>query len=181
MHWHRDDNPPLPTAIRIAAFVPATSMPGTSRASRAACGEHVAEGSAADGARELETMLAGAEVGYIHDFVLEMPRGGDAAAVIGRARMVERAIAAVLEGRAENDPFNQLIVATGLEPQEVVLLRAWFRYLRQTGLSYSMLTVVEALRSAPEVTKGMPASWSCASEASTTWKLRCTTSAPRFP
>jgi glutamate dehydrogenase len=53
------------------------------------------------------------------------------------APSIERAIAAVLEGRAENDPFNQLLVAAGLKPRDVVLFRAWFRYLRQTGLSYS--------------------------------------------
>ena len=50
---------------------------------------------------------------------------------------------AVLEGRAENDSFNQLLVGVGLKPRDVVLFRAWFRYLRQTGLSYSMITVVE--------------------------------------
>ena len=58
-------------------------------------------------------------------------------AVLKRAALVERAIADVLEGKAENDPFNQLIVSAGLEPREVVLFRAWFRYLRQTGLAYS--------------------------------------------
>jgi glutamate dehydrogenase len=94
-------------------------------------------------------------VGYIHDFLLELPDDHGAAQVLDRAELVERAVASVLEGHAENDPFNQLIVSAGLEPREVVLFRAWFRYLRQTGLSYSMLTVVEALRGAPRVTKGL--------------------------
>ena len=69
--------------------------------------------------------------------------------MLERAELVERAIAEVLEGRAENDPFNQLLVAAALAPRDVVLFRAWFRYLRQGGLSYSMVTVVEALRRAP--------------------------------
>ena len=94
-------------------------------------------------------------IGYVHDFDLQMPAGGDAAAVLKRGTVVERAIADVLEERAENDPFNQLIVAARLEPREVTLFRAWFRYLRQTGLSYSLVTVVDALRRAPEVTKGL--------------------------
>ena len=34
-------------------------------------------------------------------------------------------------------------------------MRAWFRYLRQTGLSYGLATVVEALAEAPEVTAAM--------------------------
>ena len=46
---------------------------------------------------------------------------------------LEDAIAAVLEGRAENDAFNRLIVDAAMDPQSVVLLRAWFRYLRQGG------------------------------------------------
>jgi glutamate dehydrogenase len=104
---------------------------------------------------EVPTTLPGAELTYIHDFVLELARGGSGKAVLDRARLVERAIAAVLEARAENDAFNQLIVSVGLEPRDVVLLRAWFRYLRQTGLAYSMITVVDALRRAPEVTKGL--------------------------
>nr|MDP8994208.1 NAD-glutamate dehydrogenase [Pseudomonadota bacterium] len=104
---------------------------------------------------EVPTPLDGGDLGYIHDFILDVPGGGDAGEVLKRARLVERAIAAVLEGRAENDAFNQLIVATGLQPREVVLFRAWFRYLRQIGLSYSMITVVEALRRAPEVTRSL--------------------------
>ena len=100
---------------------------------------------------EQPTPLDGGRFGYIHDFVLE-PTEGDAGAIIERARLVEKAIAAVLEGQAENDPFNQLLVSTGLTQRDVVMFRAWFRYLRQTGLSYSLSTVVDALRRAPSVT-----------------------------
>ena len=74
--------------------------------------------------------------------------------ITARAAVIEAAIAAVLEGRAENDAFNQLLVSVGLDPGGVVLLRAWFRYLRQTGLSYGLATVVEALRRAPDVARG---------------------------
>ncbi len=94
-------------------------------------------------------------LGYIHEFLLETRGGASAAAVLERAELAERAIAAVLEGRAENDPFNQLLVAAALGQRDVVLFRAWFRYLRQVGLSYSMVTVVEALRRAPAVTQGL--------------------------
>ncbi|MEA3001739.1 MAG: glutamate dehydrogenase, partial [Sphingomonadales bacterium] len=93
-------------------------------------------------------------LGYIHEFLLET-RTGDAAPVLERARLVERAIADVLQGKAENDVFNQLLVAAGLDQRDVVLFRAWFRYLRQSGLAYSMATVVEALRRAPAVTRAI--------------------------
>ncbi|MEA3038710.1 MAG: glutamate dehydrogenase [Sphingomonadales bacterium] len=93
-------------------------------------------------------------LGYIHEFLLET-RSGEAAPVLERAEPIEKAIAEVLEGRAENDVFNQLLVAIGLDQRSVVLFRAWFRYLRQGGLSYSMATVVEALRRAPAVTRAI--------------------------
>jgi glutamate dehydrogenase len=106
---------------------------------------------------EQPTALDGGQLGYIHDFTLEMPGDGSAIEVLKRAEVVERAIAAVLEGHAENDGFNQLLVGAGLAPRDVVLFRAWFRYLRQTGLSYSLMTVVEALRRAPGVARGLVA------------------------
>jgi glutamate dehydrogenase len=104
---------------------------------------------------EQPTPLDGGALGYIHDFVLEMPGEGDAEEVMKRAKLIERAIAAVLEGRSENDPFNQLLVAAGLRPRDIVLFRSWFRYLRQTGLAYSLVTVVEALRRAPTVARSL--------------------------
>lgn len=104
---------------------------------------------------EIPTALGGGKRGHIHDFVLEMPASENGDEVLQRAPVIERALAAVLEGQAENDPFNQLLVAVGLKPRDVVLFRSWFRYLRQTGLSYSQLTVVDALRRAPAVARAL--------------------------
>jgi glutamate dehydrogenase len=104
---------------------------------------------------EVPTPLGDGHLGYIHDFTLDVRDDDTGVKVIERAEIVERAIAEVLQGEAENDAFNQLLVSVALEPRAVVLFRAWFRYLRQTGLSYSLLTVVEALRDAPEVAKGL--------------------------
>lgn len=97
---------------------------------------------------ELPTALAGDPGAYLHDFEVALANGGN---LKGDIATIEDAIAAVLEGRAENDAFNRLIVEAGLAPASVVLLRAWFRYLRQAGLTYGLVTVVEALRRAPAV------------------------------
>jgi glutamate dehydrogenase len=86
---------------------------------------------------------------FVHDF--EVALAGGSRTLDAEPTLVEDAIAAVLEGRAENDLFNRLIVEGGMRPTSVVLFRAWFRYLRQTGLSYGMGTVVDALRRAPAV------------------------------
>ena len=104
--------------------------------------------------KETPTRLDGHD-GNIHEFAVRTADESPAEPIMARSAVIESAVAAVLEARAENDAFNQLIVSTGLEPREVVLFRAWFRYLRQTGLSYSLVTVVDALRRAPEVTRGL--------------------------
>ncbi|GAM00357.1 putative NAD-specific glutamate dehydrogenase [Sphingomonas parapaucimobilis NBRC 15100] len=96
---------------------------------------------------ELPTRLRDDADPFVHDFIVETeattePKG---------AAVLEGAIAAVLEGKAENDAFNRLIVDVGLSPQAVVLFRAWFRYLRQAGLPYGLTTVVDALRRAPRL------------------------------
>ncbi len=97
---------------------------------------------------ELPTRLEDDEKSFIHDFEVAVASG---AAPKFDVATVERAIEAVLENRAENDAFNRLTVEAGIAPAAVVLLRAWFRYLRQTGVSYSLATVVDALRRAPGV------------------------------
>ena len=104
---------------------------------------------------EQPTPLDSGQLGFIHDFTLELRGDTDVADILKRSKTIERTIAAVLEGRAENDAFNQLLVGAALAPRDVVLFRAWFRYLRQTGLSYSLSTVVEALRRAPSVAQGL--------------------------
>ena len=99
---------------------------------------------------EVPTSLDGDDRAFIHDF--EVALAGDCDF---DPATVEGAIAAVLENRAENDAFNRLIVEAGMTPASVVLLRAWFRYLRQTGMSYGLGTVVDALRGAPQVANAL--------------------------
>ncbi len=100
---------------------------------------------------ELSNALDGGRLGHIQRFVLEAPNGHPASVIMKRADSVADALARVLEGAAEDDLFNQLIVALGMASRDVVLFRALFRYLRQTGMAYGQATVVHALRQAPEV------------------------------
>jgi glutamate dehydrogenase len=104
---------------------------------------------------ELPSELGGGEHATIHDFKLQLHRGERSATVLARAEAVEQAISSVLNGLAENDVFNRLVIGTGLQAHEADWLRAFYRYLRQTGLPYTIYTVVDALRSAPEVTRGL--------------------------
>jgi glutamate dehydrogenase len=96
---------------------------------------------------EVPTELTGGA--FVHDFAVST------ATLKGDVPVIEEALAAVLEGNAENDAFNRLIVEAGMKPASVVLFRAWFRYLRQTGMNYGMATVVDALRRAPGVANAL--------------------------
>ena len=104
---------------------------------------------------ELPTLIGReGELGHIHRFILQLPDGqGDA--LVERAAVLETALAAVLQGSAENDRFNQLIVSAGLDQRSVVLFRALFRYLRQTGLPYGLQTVADVLRRAAPIARDL--------------------------
>ncbi len=108
-------------------------------------------------AAEIPTFLTDAALGTIHDFLLTAPAGLSTDALLARAGLIEDALADVLNGVAEDDPFNRLVTATGLAPREANWMRAIYRYLRQTGVSYTIYTVVDALVAAPQVTRAMVA------------------------
>jgi glutamate dehydrogenase len=104
---------------------------------------------------DVPTELDGGRLGTIHDFQLALSDGENNARIMARAAEIEAAIAAVLNAAAEDDQFNRLIVAAALGATETTWLRAWFRYLRQAGLSYGIATVVDALHNATAVTRGL--------------------------
>ena len=104
---------------------------------------------------EIPTLLEDGQLGAIHDFQLALPSRLSRDGMLARAAGIEAAVAAVLNGEAEDDAFNRLITAIGLSAREADWLRAWFRYLRQTGLTFAIATVVDALQNAPQVTRGL--------------------------
>ena len=59
--------------------------------------------------------------------------------------LVEDAFLAVVDGRAEDDGFNRLVLGAGLAWREVALLRAYCRYLRQTGTLFSQRYLEDTL------------------------------------
>ena len=104
---------------------------------------------------EVPTALDHGRLGFIHDFLVAPPADCVVDDLLGRAGAIEDSLAAVLNGVAEDDPFNRLIVANGLAAREANWLRAWFRYLRQTGMTFAIATVVDALKNAPAVTRAL--------------------------
>ncbi|MBD3730079.1 MAG: NAD-glutamate dehydrogenase [Sphingomonadales bacterium] len=104
---------------------------------------------------ELPTSLDEGRLGTVHDFTLALPEGDLTDPILDRAAAIEHAISAVLNGHAEDDAFNRLVVGTGLAAREAELLRAFYRYLRQVGISFTIYTVVDALHRAPDVTRAL--------------------------
>ena len=111
---------------------------------------------------EVPTRLAGGKFGTLHDFVLTVPHGVAIDPVLERADTIEEAIVAVLNDAAEDDPFNRLVIATGLSAREADWLRAFYRYLRQAGMGFTIYTVVDALQAAPTVTRALIARFTAA-------------------
>ena len=59
----------------------------------------------------------------------------------------------IYAGHAENDGLNRLILSAKLSWREVVILRAYTRYLRQTVFRFGQLTIEKTLATHPKLSK----------------------------
>lgn len=84
--------------------------------------------------------LQGAAPIWVHDFGLQSVLGAaDADIEVDALRPVfEEAFAAVSSGAVENDDFNRLVLVAGLPAHEIVVLRAYAKYMRQIGFALSL-------------------------------------------
>ncbi|MGB1539425.1 MAG: NAD-glutamate dehydrogenase domain-containing protein, partial [Rickettsiales bacterium] len=64
----------------------------------------------------------------------------------------EHALAKVWHGKMENDGLNALVMKAGLEWRDIVLMRAYTKYLCQTSLPYSQQLITQALVTHPQIT-----------------------------
>ena len=65
-------------------------------------------------------------------------------------RRFTEAFAAVWYGHAEADRFNELVLRGGLEWRQVVVLRAYAKYLRQAGFPYSQFHIEGVVLAHPQ-------------------------------
>jgi|CXWL01.1.fsa_nt_gi glutamate dehydrogenase len=81
---------------------------------------------------------------WVRDFLVASPVGTmvDPRAVHDRFRDT---LLRVWRGEVEDDAFNRLVLAAGLEWHQVVVLRAYAKYMRQIGSTFSESYVAEAL------------------------------------
>lgn len=98
--------------------------------------------------------LENGKLGWVHDFVLE--DAGKQPIDLDYVRLrLEAALTGVLTGTLEDDPFNALILCNELSARDVAVLRALFRYMRQTGMAYGLDTVRGALLKYPKITQAL--------------------------
>jgi len=86
---------------------------------------------------------------FLYDFGLQMP--ADAHDVAEVRPHLENAFSATWRGEAEIDGFNALVLKAGLTWREVVVLRAYAKYLRQAGTLFSQEYLEATLRAYPEI------------------------------
>ncbi len=89
---------------------------------------------------------------WINEFSLHYTRTIDFHLDEMKARF-QAAFLAIWRGAAENDGFNQLVLAAGLDWQQVAMLRTYAKYFKQIGVSFSQEYIEIALINNCNITK----------------------------
>lgn len=138
--------------IAVSLYEPVNAGPGERRFKIYRRGEPVSLSKVLPGLNRLgvevvderphELRCADATLAWIYDFGLRMPEhlSGDDA----RERFQE-AFTAVWTGAAESDDFNQLVLRAGLDWRQAMVLRAYAKYLRQAGSTFSQTYMEDTL------------------------------------
>ena len=81
---------------------------------------------------------------WIHDFAFSWPEGLDVD-IQQLNDTLQDAFVRIVQGAAENDAFNRLVLTAGLPWRDVALLRAYARYLKQIRLGFDLGYIASAL------------------------------------
>jgi glutamate dehydrogenase len=94
--------------------------------------------------RPYELDFSGGRRAWIQDLELVM-QASPAIASEALDREIKNAITAVWTGRMDSDSFNQLTLSAGIPWRMVTVLRAYCRYLLQTGLPFSQGYIAQVM------------------------------------
>jgi glutamate dehydrogenase len=92
----------------------------------------------------------GSERIWIHDFGL-LSNSGRAINIEDARDQFHETFARVWREEVENDGFNRLVVSAGMKWRDVVVLRAYSKYLRQAGIAFSPDYMEDTLAGNPEI------------------------------
>jgi glutamate dehydrogenase len=86
----------------------------------------------------------------LHDFELQAQVADELEPDV-LARLFEDSFARVFRGEVENDDFNRLVLRAGLAADEIVVLRAYAKYLKQIGFALSQGAIEATLATHPRI------------------------------
>ncbi len=81
----------------------------------------------------------------MHDFGLLVARADAEVDVDALHRVFEDAFEKIFRGEVESDDFNRLVVAAGMPADDIVVLRAYGKYMRQIGFALSQAFIESTL------------------------------------
>ncbi|WP_199029224.1 NAD-glutamate dehydrogenase [Ralstonia sp. ASV6] len=91
---------------------------------------------------------------WMHDFGMETIDGSEVDLDEARGRF-EDTFARIWTGEVENDDLNRLVLQAGLTWREVRILRAYARYIRQIGSTFSNAYMESALTGNPSIARAL--------------------------
>jgi glutamate dehydrogenase len=103
-------------------------------------------------AEQNDRIGSGAASISLHDFDLQASVADDVD-FDALARQFEDTFARVFRGEVENDDFNRLVLRAGLSADEIVMLRAYAKYLKQIGFALSQATIEATLATHPRIAR----------------------------
>ena len=91
---------------------------------------------------------------WIHDFGMRYPSGLELELSSLRS-IFQEAFSQVWRNSVESDGFNQLVLLSNLSWREVVILRAYSKYLRQVGMTFSQTYVEQTLAKHAKIVRAL--------------------------
>jgi len=106
------------------------------------------------GEHPYEIEISGETRVWLHDFEMYEPNGRPVDLALTRTNL-QNLFVALWRQQAENDGYNRLVLGAGLLWREAALIRAYGRYLRQAGITYSNDYMERALCAHPDIIRQM--------------------------
>ncbi|HEY9396954.1 MAG TPA: NAD-glutamate dehydrogenase domain-containing protein, partial [Burkholderiales bacterium] len=128
----------------------APAQAGQPRASSSVGADSASHDVQESGADHEAPRRADGPVVWIDDFAFRLTNEVDVGEVRER---FEDAFAQVYAGTVENDEFNRLVLAAGLSAREVMVLRAYAKYMRQIGFALSQAYIETTLAHHPGIAR----------------------------